>query len=119
MGRFLLLVAVLVAAAARGANAQEDTYFVTEHHHLHEAGNLGISNYSVLGAPKEGNQYLGSQIEFEYRLTKWWATEVQVDGQTTWNDSTIFIGYSWTNKFKIFPSNRWLKLRIRCQLGGR
>ena len=108
VGRFLLLAALFMVAAARKANAQEDTYFVTEHHHLHEAGNLGISNYSVLGAPKKGNEFLGSQMELEYRITAFWATEVQVDGQTTRNDSTIFTGYSWTNKFKLFPSNRWL-----------
>ena len=107
MRPLVLAIAVLVLAW-QSSNAQEGTYFVTDHHHLHEAGNLGISNYSVLGAPKKGNQYLGSQIEVEYRLTKWWATEVQVDGQTTWNDSTIFTGYSWTNKFKLFPSNHWI-----------
>ena len=103
----LLAMAVLMVVSQR-ANAVEDTYFVTDHHHLHEAGNLGIANYSVLGSPKKGNQYLGSQIEIEYRLTKWWATEVQVNGQTTWNDSMIFTGYSWTNKFKLIPSNHWI-----------
>jgi len=60
----LLAIAMLVVVCQR-ANAVEDTYFVTDHHHLHEAGNLGIANYSVLGAPKTGNQYLGSQIEVE------------------------------------------------------
>lgn len=98
----------MLALACQRSNALEDTYFVTDHHHLHEAGNLAISNYSVLGTPKSGNEYLGSQIELEYRITKWWATEVQVDGQTTWNDSTVFTGYSWTNKFKLFPSNHWI-----------
>src|SRR5207342_3300298 len=107
----LLAIAMLVVVCQR-ANAVEDTYFVTDHHHLHEAGNLGIANYSVLGAPKTGNQYLGSQIEVEYRLTKWWATEVQVNGQTTWNDSTIFTGYSWTNKFKLLPTNHWVNLAL-------
>lgn len=106
--RALLLAIAVLALPWQRSSAQEETYFVTDRHHLHEAGNLGISNYSVLGTPKKGNQYLGSQIEMEYRLTKWWATEVQVNGQTTWNDSTIFTGYSWTNKFKLFPTNHWI-----------
>ena len=101
------LAMVLLVAAWQTAIA-EDPYFVTDHHHLPEAGNLAISNYSVLGTPKSGNGFLGSQMEFEYRIAKWWATQVQFDGQTTWNDSTIFTGYSWTNKFKLYPSNRWL-----------
>ena len=108
---FLLATAVLATVCQR-ANAGEDTYFVTDHHHLHEAGNLGISNYSVLGAPKSGNEFLGSQMEFEYRITKWWATQVQFDGQTTWNDSTIFTGYSWTNKFKLFPENHLINAAL-------
>jgi hypothetical protein len=102
-----LAMAVLLAACQR-ANAFEDTYFVTDHHHLPEAGTLGIANYSVVGAPKQGNGFVGSQMELEYRITNWWATQVQFDGQTTWNDSTIFTGYSWTNKFKLFPDNHWL-----------
>jgi hypothetical protein len=101
-----------VLLVCQKANALEDPYFVTDHHHLHEAGNLAISNYSVLGTPKSGNDFLGSQMELEYRITKWWATEVQFDGQTTFNDSTIFTGYSWTNKFKLFPANHLLNAAL-------
>lgn len=104
MWPLIFTIAVLVAVCPE-ANAFEDPYFVTDHHHLHEAGNLAIANYSVLGAPKNGNEFIGSQMELEYRITKWWATQVQFDGQTTWDDSTIFTGYSWTNKFKLFPDN--------------
>jgi hypothetical protein len=110
-GLWLLAIAVLLAASLR-ANALEDPYFVTDHHHLHEAGNLAISNYSVLGTPKSGNEFLGSQMELEYRITKWWATQVQFDGQTTWNDSTVFTGYSWTNKFKLFPANHLINAAL-------
>lgn len=102
-----LALAVLLTACER-ANAFEDTYFVTDHHHLPEAGTLGIANYSVLGAPKVGNGFIGSQMELEYRVTNWWATQVQFNGQTTWNDSTIFTGYTWSNKFKLFPDNHWV-----------
>lgn len=102
-----LAMAVLLAACQR-ANAFEDTYFVTDHHHLPEAGALGIANYSVFGVPKVGNQFIGSQMELEYRVTNWWATQVQFNGQSTWNDSAIFTGYTWSNKFKLFPDNHWV-----------
>jgi hypothetical protein len=107
-----LVAALLVLATCQTATALEDPYFVTDHHHLPDAGALGLANYSVLGAPKQGNGFLGSQMEFEYRMTKWWSTQVQLDGQTTWHDSTVFTGYSWTNKFKLAPTNHWVNLAL-------
>jgi len=110
--RWLLIAALLVLATCQTATTQEDPYFVTDHHHLPDAGALGLANYSVLGAPGQGNGFLGSQMEFEYRMTKWWSTQVQLDGQTTFHDSTVFTGYSWTNKFKLAPTIIGLTLRF-------
>ena len=102
---FLPFLLIVVCQAAR---SQENPYFVTDHHHLEEAGTLGMAYYSVLGNPRQANSFLGSQMEFEYRLRKWWATEIQLKGQTTSNDSTIFTGYTWVNKFKLYRTNRFI-----------
>jgi hypothetical protein len=107
-----IIIVLLFVTASRTGSAQEDPYFVTDHHHLPEAGSLGLANYSVFGIPKSGNQFLGSELEFEYRMTKWWATQIELTGQKTWNDSTIFTGYSWVNKFKLVPTNHLINLAL-------
>jgi hypothetical protein len=109
--RWIIAALLLVAAWSTG-RAQEDPYFVTDHHHLPEAGALGLANYSVVGIPKTGNQFLGSELEFEYRMSRWWATQLQLTGQKTWHDSTVFTGYSWVNKFKLVPTNHLINLAL-------
>lgn len=99
----LLLLIVMIG---RSGATQEDPYFVTDHHHLPEAGALGMANYSVAGVPKQGHGFLGSEIEFEYRAAKWWATTLELHGQTTFGESTIFTGYTWSNKFKLASEGR-------------
>jgi hypothetical protein len=103
-----ILLGILWIAACRTAQGQESPYFVTDHHHLPDPGALGLASYNVVGDPKAGDQFLGSILEFEYRPKKWWATEVQLEGQTTANESTIFTGYTWVNKFKLAPTNHWI-----------
>lgn len=102
------LLSVLFLIACHTGFAQESPYFVTDHHHLPDHGALGLANYNVFGDPKIGNGFLGSVLEFEYRPLKWWSTEVQLEGQSTLNDSTVFTGYTWVNKFKLAPRNRWI-----------
>jgi hypothetical protein len=109
---WLQLAIALLLIWGQPARAQEDPYFATDHHHLPEAGDLSFADYSVFGMPKAGNDFLGSQIQIEYRIKKWWSTEVQISGQTTWNDSTVFTGYTWTNKFKLTPTNHWVNLAL-------
>lgn len=104
----LILLISLILMAGQRAGAQESPYFVTDHHHLPDAGALGLADYNVVGSPRIGNGFIGSTLEFEYRLEKWWATEVQLEGQSTLNDSTIFTSYTWVNKFKLVPKNRWI-----------
>jgi hypothetical protein len=102
-----LAVALLIVIIVRPGAAQEAPYFVTEHHHLPEAGALGLANYSVAGIPKQGHGFLGSEMEFEYRATKWWATTLELHGQSTLGESTIFTGYAWSNKFKLAPAGQF------------
>ena len=102
------ILTVFLLAGSQIAVAQESPYFVTEHHHLPDPGALGIANYNVLGDPKIGNGFLGSVLELEYRPKKWWSMEVQLEGQTTLHDSTVFTGYTLLNKFKLAPKNSWI-----------
>ena len=57
---------------------------------------------------KGGNSFLGSDIEFEYGATGWWTTEFYLDGQATANDSTIFTGFRWENRFRPLPGEHWI-----------
>jgi hypothetical protein len=80
--------------------AQEKPYFVTYSQDLEEPGNLEISAKTVQSAPKYGNAFLSETLEFEYGATAWWTTEFYLSGQHTFNDSTVFGGWRWENRFR-------------------
>ncbi len=80
--------------------AQEKPYFVLYSQDMEEPGNLDIESFSVVGNPKPGNAFLGSTLEFEYGVKTWWTSEFYLDGQATQNDSTIFTGFRWENRFR-------------------
>ena len=101
----LLLVAVALSACC---SAQERPYFVTYSHEMEEPGNLEVEIFSVTGRPQGGDRFLGSTTEFEYGATAWWTTEFYLDGQVTWNDSTIFTGYRWENRFRPLLREHWI-----------
>ena len=82
------------------AAAQEPPYFVTYSSALEEPGNLEISLKNTEASPPNGNPFLGSALEFEYGVKGWWTTEFYLDGQATKNDSTIFTGFRWENRFR-------------------
>src|SRR6476469_5743157 len=90
------------------ARAGEGPFFVTYSHQMEEPGNLEITTKNVTGKPGDANRFLGSALEFEYGLNGWWTTEVYLDGQTTGNDSTVFTGYRWENRFRILSREHWI-----------
>ena len=100
----LLLSSVL----AQPVHAQGRPYFVTYDHHMEEPGALELSLNPVLGFPKGGNKFLGSWMEFEYGAKGWWTTEFYLNGQTTWNESTLFTGYRWENRFRPLMREHWI-----------
>lgn len=106
------LSVLILVVVFRDGFAQESPYFVTDHHHLPDPGALGLANYNVVGDAKMANGFIGSVLEFEYRPAKWWSTEVQLEGQTTFNESTVFTGYTWVNKFKLVRKNRWINAAL-------
>jgi len=81
--------------------AQESPYIVTYDHYLEEPGSMELEYFSTFGTQRGGNDFDAFWTEFEYGATAWWTTEVYLAGQTTFNDSTIFTGFRWENRFRL------------------
>jgi hypothetical protein len=94
---FLLLFPVF---CTHPALAQENPYIVAYDHYLEEPGNLEIEYFSTVGTQRGGNNFHAFWAEFEYGATAWWTTEFYLDGQTTFNDSTVFTGFRWENRVR-------------------
>jgi hypothetical protein len=73
---------------------------VTYDHYLEEPGSLDVEYFSTFGTQRGGDDFHAFWAEFEYGVTAWWTTEVYLDGQTTFGDSTIFTGARWENRFR-------------------
>jgi hypothetical protein len=95
-----VLFVLLVFAFSAKVRAQEPPYFVTYSDVMEEPGNLEISYKGINAAPKNANSFNSATVEFEYGLKAYWTTEVYLSGQKTQNDSTIFTGYRWENRFR-------------------
>ena len=96
----LLCFAIVTLLAAPRAKAQEPPYFVTYSHSLEEPDNLEVAVKGAAASPVNGNRFMGTTLELEYGAMAWWTTEVYLDGQTTANDSTIYNGFRWENRFR-------------------
>ena len=94
---FAFSLLMLFASPARG---QESPYIVTYDHYLEEPGNLEVEYLSTFGVQHAGNDFHAFWTELEYGVTGWWTTELYLDGQTTFGDSTIFTGLRWENRFR-------------------
>jgi hypothetical protein len=82
-------------------SAQESPYFVTYDHHMEEPDNLEIEVSSTSDVPRSGQRYyFAPWTEFEYGVTARWTTELYLEGQSTWGDSTIFTGWRLENRFR-------------------
>ncbi|HWZ82959.1 MAG TPA: hypothetical protein VNW47_10055 [Terriglobales bacterium] len=101
----LLLFAVLAACVSR---AQESPYIVTYDHYLEEPGNLEVEYYSAFATQRGGNDFHAFWLEFEYGATAWWTTELYLDGQTTFDDSTIFTGFRLENRFRLLQHEHFI-----------
>jgi hypothetical protein len=98
LAAFVALIALL-GMPARAA-AQENPYIVAYDHYMEEPGSLEVEYFSTFGTQRGGNDFHAFWMEFEYGATAWWTTEVYVDGQTTFHDSTLFTGFRWENRFR-------------------
>lgn len=101
VGCFIILALLAFCTLfAPAAPAQERPYFVTYDHYLEEPGNLEIEYFSNYATQRGGNNFLSYWAEFEYGATAWWTTELYLDGQSTFGDSTVFTGFRWENRFR-------------------
>lgn len=98
---FALLVLGCVMLLAVTASAGDRPYFITYDHTMEEPGNLEIEASGLTGQPQGGDIFTSGLTEFEYGAKGWWTTEFYLDGQTTANQSTIFTGYRWENRFRM------------------
>ncbi len=89
--------------------AQESPYFVTYDHHMEEPGNLEIEVSSASDVPRTGQHvYFAPWTEFEYGLTARWTAEFYLEGQSTWQDSTLFTGWRIENRFRPLKREHWI-----------
>jgi hypothetical protein len=102
------LLAVIPSLFVPAAHSQERPYFVVYSHDMEEPGNLEIESFTVTGEPTGGDRFLGSDLEFEYGVETWWTSEFYLDGQATANQSTIFTGFRWENRFRPLTGEHWI-----------
>lgn len=88
--------------------AQESPYFVTYDHYLEEPGNLEVEYFSTLGSQRAGNGFHSYWLELEYGATGWWTTELYLDAQSTFHDSTVYSGVKWENRFRPLKREHWI-----------
>jgi len=106
--RPLALVFFFLALSFRSSLAQESPYFVTYDHYLEEPGNLEVEYFSTFGTQRVGNDFHAFWLEFEYGATAWWTSELYLDGQTTFGDSTVFTGFRLENRFRLLQREHFI-----------
>src|SRR5256886_87312 len=105
-GSFCLFL--LWFCSAPYAIAQESPYFVAYDHNLEEPGNLEIEYFSTFGTQRAGNDFHSFWTEFEYGVNAWWTTEFYLDAQTSFNDSSVYSGFKWENRFRVLKHEHWI-----------
>ena len=106
MARCLVALVLFMPVAC---SAQESPYFVTYDHHMEEPGNLEIEVSTSTDIPRAGQRlYFPPWTEFEYGVTARWTTEVYLEGQSTWQDSTLFTGWRIENRFRPLKREHWI-----------
>lgn len=106
--RRLGVLAIVVLVTTSGGWGGEDPFLTTYTHQMEEPGNLEIATKAVTAKPDNGARFLGSAAEFEYSLSRWWMTEMYLDGQTTSSQSALFTGYRWENRFRLLSREHWV-----------
>lgn len=107
--RAVLFCLYLMLAGLDAVSAQETPYFVTYDHHMEEPGNLEVETFTTTGIPRSGQKlYLAPYLELEYGVTASWTSELYLEGQSSWGDSTIFTGWRFENRFRPLKREHWV-----------
>jgi len=96
----LLGLGFLSLLSLASLEAQENPYMVAYDHNLEEPGSLEVEYFSTFGTQRGGPGFHAFWGEFEYGATAWWTTEFYLDGQTTFDQSTLFTGFRWENRVR-------------------
>lgn len=104
----LTLLALFLALFPLSAPAQESPYMVTYDHYLEEPGSLEVEYFSTFGTQRGGPDFHAYWAEFEYGATAWWTTELYLDGQTTFGDSTVSTGFRWENRVRLLQREHFI-----------
>ncbi len=99
---------LMLAAAVTSARAQESPYIVTYDHYMEEPGSLELEYFSTFGTQRAGNDFHAFWSEFEYGITAYWTTEIYLDSQTTFDDSTSFTGFRWENRVRLLQNEHFV-----------
>jgi hypothetical protein len=97
---FVLFFSIALLLLSLPTYSQENPYIVAYDHNLEEPGSLEVEYFSTFGTQRGGSDFHAYWAELEYGATAWWTTELYLDGQTTFGDSTVFTGYRWENRFR-------------------
>lgn len=104
----LCFLGLVIVTLSRPVRAQENPYIVTYDHYLEEPGSLEVEYFSTFGTQRGGNDFHAFWVEFEYGATAFWSTELYLEGQTTFDDSTIFTGFRWENRFRLLQREHFI-----------
>jgi hypothetical protein len=69
---------------------------------MEEPDALEIRTDAVVGQSGGVNKFLGVATQFEYGATKWWTPEVYLDWQHTRHEGSLFTGFRFENRFRLF-----------------
>src|SRR6266542_6165297 len=106
---FCPILLVTLICSAIDSPAQESPFFVTYTHHMEEPGNLDVETSSTAGIPRKGQEfYFAPYMELEYGVTARWTSELYLEGQSTWSDSTVFTGWRFENRYKVLDREHWI-----------
>ncbi len=105
---WILIFAAFAAFGMSPCLHAQENYLVTYSHEMEEPGNLEIAAKNVTGAPKGGNPFVATALEFEYGVKTWWTTELYLDGQATAGESTLFTGFRWENRIRPLLREHWI-----------
>src|SRR5947207_8164414 len=103
-----VLLALCCALLPNLVHGPESPYVVTYEQFLEQPGNLEIEYFSTYQTQRDGNAAHAYWMEFEYGATAWWTTELYLDGQSTFHDSTVFTGVRWENRFRPLKREHWI-----------
>jgi hypothetical protein len=106
--KFALALLLVLLVSTSFLRAQEAPYFVTYSDAMEEPGNLEISYKGIYAAPKNTSYFNSATLELEYGLKAWWTSEVYLSGQATQNDSAVFTGFRWENRFRPLMRNYFI-----------